>query len=319
MSLETLSDYFFIFFIFSFVGWIIEVILKYFDLGKFVNRGFLVGPYCPIYGLGGLLIVLSTNGLKKYEYSYALVFLTSLVICGLVEYFVSYYLEKKYHARWWDYSNKPMNLNGRIWIGNLVLFGLGGLFIVEIFSPLFLSYFYKLTSRSRIIFSIIVAIIMLSDYIVSYFVMKLIKVNIEESKADNTEEIKAEMKELATNKNILYSRFVNAYPDVKYRTDRIKNRIKEIEDESRRIRQEVEQALDEEKELLRSDLKPSYLIKNEIIDKQDALISLLEDEDSSKDEIEDLKVQINESKDLLEKRKKLINGDKIDKLRVHNK
>lgn len=316
MNLETLTNYFFIFFIFSIAGWLIEVVLKFIDLGKFVNRGFLIGPYCPIYGLGAFLIVFAINGLIKYEHSYALVFLTSLIICGLVEYFVSYYLEKKYHARWWDYSSKPMNLNGRIWIGNLILFGIGGLLIVEVFSPFFLSLFYKMSLRSRTIFSIVVAIIMLSDYVVSYFVMKLIKVNIEKSKADNTEEIKKEIKILASNKNILYSRFVNAYPEVKFRTDGIKNRIKEIELETKKIKAELEFAIDEQKESLRTNLRPSTIIKSEIIESQEALISLLEDESSSKEEIENLRSEIKEKKDLLEKRKNLINVEKIEKLKL---
>lgn len=316
MNLETLTNYFFIFFIFSIAGWLIEVVLKFIDLGKFVNRGFLIGPYCPIYGLGAFLIVFAINGLIKYEHSYALVFLTSLIICGLVEYFVSYYLEKKYHARWWDYSSKPMNLNGRIWIGNLILFGIGGLLIVEVFSHFFLSLFYKMSLRSRTIFSIVVAIIMLSDYVVSYFVMKLIKVNIEKSKADNTEEIKKEIKILASNKNILYSRFVNAYPEVKFRTDGIKNRIKEIELETKKIKAELEFAIDEQKESLRTNLRPSTIIKSEIIESQEALISLLEDESSSKEEIENLRSEIKEKKDLLEKRKNLINVEKIEKLKL---
>lgn len=316
MNLETLTNYFFIFFIFSIAGWLIEVVLKFIDLGKFVNRGFLIGPYCPIYGLGAFLIVFAINGLIKYEHSYALVFLTSLIICGLVEYFVSYYLEKKYHARWWDYSSKPMNLNGRIWIGNLILFGIGGLLIVEVFSPFFLSLFYKMSLRSRTIFSIVVAIIMLSDYVVSYFVMKLIKVNIEKSKADNTEEIKKEIKILASNKNILYSRFVKAYPEVKFRTDRIKNRIKEIELETKKIKAELEFAIDEQKESLSTNLRPSTIIKSEIIESQEALISLLEDESSSKEEIENLRSEIKEKKDLLEKSKNLINVEIIEKLKL---
>ena len=316
MNLETLTNYFFIFFIFSIAGWLIEVVLKFIDLGKFVNRGFLIGPYCPIYGLGAFLIVFAINGLIKYEHSYARVFLTSLIICGLVEYFVSYYLEKKYHARWWDYSSKPMNLNGRIWIGNLILFGIGGLLIVEVFSPFFLSLFYKMSLRSRTIFSIVVAIIMLSDYVVSYFVMKLIKVNIEKSKADNTEEIKKEIKILASNKNILYSRFVNAYPEVKFRTDGIKNRIKAIELETKKIKAELEFAIDEQKESLSTNLRPSTIIKSEIIESQEALISLLEDESSSKEEIENLRSEIKEKKDLLEKRKNLINVEKIEKLKL---
>lgn len=149
MSFGFLTDYIFIFFIFSVIGWLIEVSLKSIQFHRFINRGFLVGPYCPIYGLGALLIVMSNEWLGKYDSSNAIIFLNSLLICGIVEYFVSYFLEKFYHARWWDYTNRPMNLHGRIWIGNLILFGIGGLAIVNIFNPLFLSIFYRMDLKYR--------------------------------------------------------------------------------------------------------------------------------------------------------------------------
>ena len=191
--IENFMDYIFIFFIFSVIGWSIEVTLKFIQFHRFVNRGFLVGPYCPIYGLGSVLIIFINRSLYKFEHSIGLTFLVSILICGLVEYFVSY-LEKKYHARWWDYSKKPMNLNGRIWIGNLILFGLGGLIIAQILGPIFTNIFYKFSLKNREIISLIIVLIFTSDFIISYFVMKLIKTNIEGSEADNTEDIRKAIK-----------------------------------------------------------------------------------------------------------------------------
>lgn len=312
MSFELLTNYIFIFFIFSVVGWFIEVSLKFIELHRFVNRGFFIGPYCPIYGLGSLLIVITTNGLEKYEHSFALVFLTSVLVCGLIEYFVSYYLEKRYLARWWDYTDKPMNLNGRIWIGNLILFGLGGLLIVEIFNPIFMSLFYKFDLVYREYFALFIVFLMVSDYMVSYFVMKLIKVNIAQSKADNTEYIKNEMKLLANNKNILYSRFINAYPEVKYRTDKIKGRLREIEIETKKVREEIEKTLNEQKQALKNDIMPTSFIKNDIIDNQEKLIDLLENEKASKEEILRLKEEIKNKKETLSKRKNLLKIDKTE-------
>lgn len=310
--LETLINYFFIFFIFSFIGWIIEIGLKFREFGRFVNRGFLIGPYCPIYGIGASLIVFTTNSLNKYDYSYAFVFIASVFICGLVEYLVSFYLEKKYHARWWDYSQKPMNLNGRIWIGNLILFGIGGLIIVEVLSPKFLSLFYRLEFNNRLYLSLSLGLLMLIDYIISYLVMKLIRVNIEESRADKTEEIKEEIKVLANNKNILYTRFVNAYPEVKFRTDRIKDRIRAVEERTDTLKVEAEKLLEEQKLSLKTDLKPTNTIKNEIIKDQEDLISLLEKENPSNDEILRLKNDIDENKNKLKKRRELLKIDKTD-------
>lgn len=316
MSFEVLTDYIFIFFIFSVIGWLIEVSLKSIQFHRFINRGFLVGPYCPIYGLGALLIVMSNEWMGKYDSSNAIIFLNSVLICGFVEYFVSYFLEKFYHARWWDYTNRPMNLHGRIWIGNLILFGLGGLSIVNIFNPLFLSLFHELDLRYREIIGIFIVILMSSDYIISYFVMKLIKLNVEKSKADNTEDIKSEIKLIASDKNILYERFVNAYPDVKYRTDKIKQRIREIESETKRLRDELEKEISEQKEAIRNDIRPMNLIKNDIIEKQENLILLLESGKESKDEILKLKEDIENQKELLDKKRKVLKIDKIENLRL---
>lgn len=316
MSFGFLTDYIFIFFIFSVIGWLIEVSLKSIQFHRFINRGFLVGPYCPIYGLGAFLIVMSNEWLGKYDSSNAIIFLSSLLICGIVEYFVSYFLEKFYHARWWDYTNRPMNLHGRIWIGNLILFGIGGLAIVNIFNPLFLSIFYRMDLKYREITAIIIAILMFSDYIVSYFVMKLIKVNVEKSKADNTEDIKQEIKLLASDKNILYERFVNAYPDVKYRTDRIKNRIREIEAETKKIRDEIEREILEQRQSIRNDIKPITIIKSEIIESQEKLILLLESGSASKDQVEKLKGDIENQKELLDKKRKVLKLDRIGNLKI---
>ena len=316
MSFEVLTDYIFIFFIFSVIGWLIEVSLKSIQFHRFINRGFLVGPYCPIYGLGALLIVISNELLGRYDSSNAIIFLNSLLICGFVEYFVSYFLEKFYHARWWDYTNRPMNLHGRIWIGNLILFGLGGLLIVKIFNPLFLDLFHKLALRYREIMGIFIVILMSSDYIVSYFVMKLIKLNVEKSKADNTDDIKNEIRLLVKDKNVLYNRFINAYPDVKYRTDKIKSRLREIEAETKKIRDEIEREILEQKQSIRNDIKPMTLIKSEIIESQEKLILLLESGSASKDQIEKLKEDIENQKELLDKKRKVLKLDRIENLKV---
>ena len=316
MSFEVLTDYIFIFFIFSVIGWLIEVSLKSIQFHRFINRGFLVGPYCPIYGLGALLIVMSNEWIGRYDSSNAIIFLNSVLICGFVEYFVSYFLEKFYHARWWDYTNRPMNLHGRIWIGNLILFGIGGLSIVNIFNPLFLSLFHELDLRYREIIGIFIGILMLSDYIVSYFVMKLIKLNVEKSKADNTDDIKNEIKLLVKDKNVLYNRFINAYPDVKYRTDKIKNRIREIEAETKKIRDEIEREILEQRQSIRNDIKPITIIKSEIIESQEKLILLLESGSAPKDQVEKLKEDIENQKELLDKKRKVLKLDRIDNIKI---
>ena len=310
MLSENLINLIFLFFVFSVLGWIIEVSLKFIDFGRFINRGFLIGPYCPIYGLGSVLIILVTQNFQEQEHSLAFVFLVSLLVCGLVEYLVSYFLEAHYHARWWDYSNRPMNLNGRIWIGNLVLFGLGGLAIDRVFKPWIMDglALMPLVWKQGLVLCIV--LVMLVDLFLSYFVMKLVKVNVEGSKADNTQEIRQEMKVLVTNKNILYHRFINAYPDVKYRTDRIKAKLKEFDLESRRIKEAIEENIDLKKAQLKADLEPTNLLKTQIIQRQGDLIGLLES-GQDPEAVQALKEEIQDKKEILTRRRRRLNLEEI--------
>lgn len=232
------------FFIFSFMGWCIEIILKFRQYHKFVNRGFFIGPYLPIYGAGAIAITLILDLISGFEASVGTTFVMSVVICGIIEYLSSYILEKKYHARWWDYSSKPMNLHGRIWIGNLLLFGLGGILIYNIINPLLFDFLDRTDIRIRGAISIILLCIFAADYAFSHVIMKLVKSKIESSEADSTEQIGEEIRMMLHQRNILYRRFADAYPEVIYRTDRIKARLEEIKAETERIRQKLrEEAL----------------------------------------------------------------------------
>ena len=99
--------YFLLFLIYSIAGWLIETIGEIFKSGKLVNRGFLIGPYCPIYGYGVILI---TFLLSKYKDDVFLTFVLAMVICGILEYLTSYLMEKIFHARWWDYKRMRFNI-----------------------------------------------------------------------------------------------------------------------------------------------------------------------------------------------------------------
>ena len=267
-----------LFFSYSFLGWCIEVTLKFIQYHRFINRGFFTGPICPIYGTGAVLITLSVSGLSSLESSYGTTFAVSFLLCGLVEYLASYFMEKRFHARWWDYSQKPMNLHGRVWIGNLLLFGLGGVAIVHLINPVLNNLFSLLSGQAKSIICTCVVIIFLADYAVTHFVLKLVKTGVEHSEADNTEEIRHEIRLLLSDRNIFYRRFADAYPEVIYRTERINERLAAIRAETERIRKEAEQ---------RSE--PSALIKNRIIDNQGKLINMLYDEDNATAEMKKLK------------------------------
>ena len=105
------ENYFLLFYVCSILGWLLEVACKYQQFHRFINRGFLIGPYCPIYGFGAVCICLA---LSRFTHDPAAVFSLAMIICGTLEYITSYAMEKLFHARWWDYSSKPFNLNGRV-------------------------------------------------------------------------------------------------------------------------------------------------------------------------------------------------------------
>jgi len=115
----TLSEVFLCFLIYSFIGWLWEDILSIVKDHKFVNRGFLNGPYCPIYGVGGLIFLYA----GQFIADPFILFLIGGSIACVIEYITSYTMEKLFKARWWDYSNWPLNLNGRICLYGFLAFG----------------------------------------------------------------------------------------------------------------------------------------------------------------------------------------------------
>lgn len=301
--MEYAVDLVLLFFAYSFLGWCIEVTLKYFQFHRFINRGFLTGPWLPIYGSGAVLITLAVNGLAPLESSVGTTFALSFVLCGTVEYGTSYVMEKRFHARWWDYSQKPMNLHGRVWIGNLVLFGLGGVLIIEVLDPLFLRLIGSLSLLRRQILTGALGTVFLADYIMSHFVLKLVKTGVERSEADNTEEISREIRLLLRDRSVFHRRFAEAYPEVIYKTERIAARMEAVRAESERLRREAEERVGEVKEQLAYELEPIASVKNGVIRRQEELIDRLYDPNRADEESRKLKQEIDRELERLQKRR----------------
>jgi uncharacterized membrane protein len=129
MDFNTLFLYFFIYSIF---GWCAEMIYCAICQGKFVDRGFLYGPYCPIYGFGGITVV---TLLAPFSYNALLIFILTLISATTLEYITSFVMEKIFNAKWWDYSQYKFNLKGRICLLNSVEFGILGLFATYFLHP----------------------------------------------------------------------------------------------------------------------------------------------------------------------------------------
>ena len=303
---EELINLVLLFFAYAFLGWCIEVTLKYFQFHRFINRGFLAGPWLPIYGSGAVLITVAVRAVSPLESSIGTTFLIAFLLCGTLEYLTSYIMEKRFHARWWDYSQKPMNLHGRIWIGNLILFGLGGVLIVNVFNPLLARLAEHMSLQLRESLALVLSILFAADCAVSHFVLKLVKTGVENSKADDTEEINREIRLLLTNRSVFHRRFAEAYPEVIYKTERITARMDAIKAETEKLRGEAELRVAEMKQELGTNLEPTILVKNDIIEKQDAIIRQLYHEDSASEETKALMRELESKKAVLQKRRSLL-------------
>ena len=129
---EDFSQLFLMFIIYSFVGWIGEEIWCTVGTRKIVKRGMLHGPICPIYGFGALGILFLVY---PWRTTFVRLFLASVIVTSLLEYFSSWLLERLFRAKWWDYSDEKFNLNGRICLLNSVVFGLGGVALEHVMHP----------------------------------------------------------------------------------------------------------------------------------------------------------------------------------------
>ena len=222
---------FLLFLIYAILGWIIEVANSLIVHKKFVNRGFLMGPYCPIYGCGGVLITLF---LTKYQESPIVVFVMGVFICAILEYLTSYIMEKLFKARWWDYSNKKFNINGRICLETLIPFGLLGIVVIYITNPL-INYLLSLLAFNVMkAISLSLFILFVFDTLVSFKIIDDFKLESRQFKEkDNTEEISKKVREALTNRSPLGKRLVEAFPNVSAVLENVKKEIKKTQNDLR--------------------------------------------------------------------------------------
>ena len=236
--IREIEIYIMLFFIYSLAGWLIEMIPATIREKKFVDRGFLVGPYCPIYGCGVILITLL---LQKYADDIVVTFFLSVIICGTLEYLTSYVMEKIFKARWWDYSNNKFNINGRICLETLVPFGIGGVLVLFVFNPFLEKIINLIPGLALHIVTGVLCVLFLIDCIVSFKIILNLKEMTKELK-DNTAEISDKVKKIILNKLGPYKRLVNAFPRVKENVkfskwDDIK---KKIEESTRGIKEKID-------------------------------------------------------------------------------
>ncbi len=203
-----ITKIFLLFIIYAFLGWCMEVCVALHDEKKLINRGFLIGPICPIYGVGVILIKLLLN---RYVEDPLVLFVMAVLVCSFLEYFTGYLMEKLFKARWWDYSHKKFNINGRICLDNLVAFGLLGLLVMYVLNPFFLGILNRVNMAVLNVIAGILFILLVTDLSISFKVISGFKNVTKAVKKDNTEEITKKVRELLLSRGGLYKRLVSAF------------------------------------------------------------------------------------------------------------
>lgn len=225
---QTIKVYFLLFITYSIIGWILEVVCKSIEYKRFINRGFLIGTYCPIYGCGAILITIL---LRKYYNMPIILFILTMILCGSLEYFTSYIMEKIFNLRWWDYSTKKYNINGRICLNTLIPFGLFGILVINVLNPFILNIFNNINTITLNLSFYIGLLIFIFDNIISFGIILNIKdasknINFN-NKNDNTEEITKKVKEILLSKSFAHRRLINAYPKIEMLKIKVKEKIAE--------------------------------------------------------------------------------------------
>lgn len=207
--MERLAIIFLIFITYAFGGWAMEVVISLLQRRKLVNRGFLVGPICPIYGIGALLLSLVVSS----DESPLVIFCVAVVGSAILEYSVSYIMEKLFRVRWWDYTDRPFNLNGRICAESVLAFGVIGVLILKIINPALLALYSSMPQFLMFLLAAVLVAWLIFDIALSLWLMLGIRVTVGTVQRDATDEIAARVHEVLTDKGKLNRRLVKAFPN----------------------------------------------------------------------------------------------------------
>lgn len=186
-------NYMLYFFIYSFLGWVCESIYCSCLQKKVINRGFLNGPVCPVYGVGALIII---TGLWPYRDSMIAVFVMGVILTSLLEYVTATILEKLFHAKWWDYSKHKFNINGKVCLLNSTMFGFMSLFVIEVLHPFVIDVLSKMNSLVLFVFLILAMMSMIGDLVVTAKALNSLTVRVDSltSIVDDMKKIHAKFK-----------------------------------------------------------------------------------------------------------------------------
>ena len=211
------------FILYAFLGWVCEDLYCGIPAKKFINRGFFYGPYCPIYGVGALLVLYPLLFVKDYP---ILVFILGVIITSTLEYITSWVMEILFKTRWWDYTRRKFNLNGRICAETMIPFGILGCFMIKVLNPIVFNFIETFQTNTIIIIGIIIFIIFITDSIISTCIIFNFRNTIKNIEKDATEEITKKVREVFLKKGYFQRRLIKAFPNMISKKERL-NLIKE--------------------------------------------------------------------------------------------
>lgn len=201
--------WFLYFIIYSFLGWICEVIYCSIPAKRFINRGFLKGPICPVYGFGAMFVIYIITSLNIK--SPILIFIFSGIIASIIEFIADLMLEYIFHTRLWDYSNRKFNIKGRVCLLNSTLFSILSLVLISFIHPIIMSYIKMLSNRVIIITVLICMLLLIID--ISCTVSEVINLNTTLKNMNLFKEFKKEF----SKKEVKFIRLINAFPQLEHK------------------------------------------------------------------------------------------------------
>lgn len=271
MTAQHLYYLFQCFFIYAFLGWCTEVAFAAFKEHRFVNRGFLNGPICPVYGFGVVAVIHFLTPLRS---NLLLLYLGSTLLVTAIEWLTGFILEKIFHNKWWDYSNMPLNLNGYVCLLFSLIWGVFCVFIVDVFHPMIDTLLSHIPFLVGIILVCILVIAGLADlYVTASGILKLNKRLAKmQAIADELHQISDKLGES------IYKSTITAMEKQEELKDTVSEKQEILKDTLNEKQEELKSAISEKQVELRSVLSEKQeAIKDNVTEKQEAISGTLSD------------------------------------------
>lgn len=168
----SISQLILMFFIYAFLGWCCEVVIATVQTKEFVNRGFLNGPYCPVYGFGVIAILYCLTPIRENALIF---FFAAILIATAIEFITGYILEKNFNRKWWDYSNERFNVKGYVCLGTSIVWGFANLFVFYILQPSVDVFIGILPKNIEIAIAVFLSVVIFTDTIITIISLTKVK------------------------------------------------------------------------------------------------------------------------------------------------